>query len=50
MKKIIIPFFCAVLFSVPAAAQKKGAASPKTEAVQSKLTPKEVIDNYFLKR
>jgi len=47
MKKIIIPFFCAVLFSVPAAAQKKGAASAKTEAVKSKLTSKEVVDNYF---
>lgn len=47
MKKIIIPFFCAVLFSVPAAAQKKGAVSAKTEAVTSKLTPKDVIDNYF---
>lgn len=47
MKKIIIPFFCAVLFSIPAAAQKKEAVSAKTEAVQSKLTPKEVIDNYF---
>ncbi|MFP3835023.1 hypothetical protein [Chryseobacterium sp. SIMBA_028] len=47
MKKIIIPFFCAVLFSVPAAAQKKDAASAKTEAVQSKLTAKDVLDNYF---
>ncbi|PKF74222.1 hypothetical protein [Chryseobacterium sp. PMSZPI] len=47
MKKIIIPFFCAVLFSVPAVAQKKDAASAKTEAVKSKLTSKEVIDNYF---
>ncbi|MCJ7933102.1 MAG: hypothetical protein MUW56_05565 [Chryseobacterium sp.] len=48
MKKMIIPFFCAVLFSVPAAAQKKEAATVKTtEAVPSKLTPKEVVDNYF---
>ncbi|WP_276876085.1 hypothetical protein [Chryseobacterium joostei] len=47
MKKIIIPFFCAVLFSVPAAAQKKDAASAKTEAVNSKLTAKDVLDNYF---
>lgn len=47
MKKIIIPFFCAVLFSVPAAAQKKDAASVKTEAVKSTLTAKEVLDNYF---
>jgi len=47
MKKIIIPFFCAVLFSVPAAAQQTSAAPAKTEVVKSKLTPKEVIDNYF---
>ncbi|WP_294287083.1 hypothetical protein [uncultured Chryseobacterium sp.] len=46
MKKIIIPFFCAVLFSVPAAAQKNTVAA-KTETVKSKLTPKEVIDNYL---
>ncbi|KMQ65690.1 hypothetical protein ACM46_07405 [Chryseobacterium angstadtii] len=47
MKKIIIPFFCAVLFSAPAAAQQASAASVKTEVIKSKLTPKEVIDNYF---
>jgi hypothetical protein len=47
MKKIIIPFFCAVLFSVPAAAQQTSAAPAKAEVVKSKLTPKEVIDNYF---
>ena len=47
MKKIIIPFFCAVLFSVPAVAQKKDAASVKTEAAKSNLTHKQVIDNYF---
>lgn len=47
MKKIIIPFFCAVLFSVPAIAQKKAATVAKTEAVASKLTPKDVIDNYL---
>lgn len=47
MKKIIIPFFCAVLFSVPAVAQKKAAASTTTTAVATKLTPKDVIDNYF---
>lgn len=47
MKKIIIPFFCAVLFSAPAMAQKTTAAPAKTEAVQSKLTPKDVIDNYL---
>lgn len=47
MKKIIIPFFCAVLFSVPATAQQTSAAPAKTELVKSKLTPKEVIDNYF---
>ncbi|AZA51954.1 hypothetical protein [Chryseobacterium sp. G0201] len=47
MKKIIIPFFCAVLFSTSVAAQKTTAAPVKTEAVQSKLTSKEVIDNYL---
>ncbi|KFF23891.1 hypothetical protein [Chryseobacterium vrystaatense] len=47
MKKIIIPFFCAVLFSVPATAQQTSAAPVKAELVKSKLTPKEVIDNYF---
>ncbi|MFZ4930122.1 hypothetical protein [Chryseobacterium sp. Mn2064] len=47
MKKIIIPFFCAVLFSVPAVAQKKEAVSAKKEAVASKETPKDILDNYF---
>ncbi|KFE98290.1 hypothetical protein [Chryseobacterium luteum] len=47
MKKIIIPFLCAVVFSVPAAAQQTSAAPVKTEVMKSKLTPKEVIDNYF---
>lgn len=48
MKKIIIPFFCAVLFSASATAQQTAAvASVKTEAVKSKLSPKEVIDNYM---
>lgn len=47
MKKIIIPFFCAVLFAAPMAAQQTTAAPAKTEAVKSKLTSKEVIDNYL---
>ncbi len=46
MKKIIIPFFCAVLYTAPVAAQTTTAPA-KTEAVKSKLTPKEVIDNYL---
>lgn len=46
MKKIIIPFFCTVLFSTSIAAQTT-TATAKTEAVKSKLTPKEVIDNYL---
>jgi len=46
MKKIIIPFFCAVLYAVPVAAQTSTAPA-KTEAVKSKLTPKEVVDNYL---
>lgn len=47
MKKIIIPFFCAVLFSTSVVAQTANTATAKTEAVKSKLTPKEVIDNYL---
>ncbi|WP_449389367.1 hypothetical protein [Chryseobacterium lineare] len=47
MKKIIIPFLCAVLYAAPVAAQSASAAPAKTEAVKSKLTPKEVIDNYL---
>lgn len=47
MKKIIIPFFCAVLLSTSVAAQKTSVAPAKTEAVTSKLTPKEVIDSYI---
>lgn len=47
MKKIIIPFFCTVLFAAPVAAQQIPAAPAKTEAVKSKLSSKEVIDNYL---
>ncbi|KXH85613.1 hypothetical protein [Chryseobacterium kwangjuense] len=47
MKKIIIPFFCAVLFSVPATAQQTSTAPAKTEVVKSKLTPNQIVDNYF---
>jgi hypothetical protein len=48
MKKIVIPFFCAVLFSASATAQQTATvAAVKTEAVKSKLSPKEVIDNYI---
>lgn len=47
MKKIIIPFVCAVLFSTTVAAQKTSTAPVTTEATKSKLTPKEVIDNYI---
>lgn len=46
MKKIIIPFLCAALFASPVAAQTT-TTTAKTEAVKSKLTPKEVIDNYL---
>lgn len=47
MKKIIIPFFCAVLFSTSAIAQQKSSSNAKTEAVQSKLTSQQVIDQYL---
>lgn len=46
MKKIIIPLFCAILFSTSVAAQQT-TASVKTEAAKSKLSSKEVIDNYI---
>lgn len=46
MKKIIIPFFCAVLFSTSVAAQQK-AAPVKAAATQSTLSSKQVIDNYI---
>ncbi|CAA7194051.1 LolA family protein [Chryseobacterium potabilaquae] len=46
MKKIIIPFFCLMLGSTSIYAQQS-AAPEKIEAVQSKLTAKEVIDNYL---
>ncbi|MBB4806275.1 hypothetical protein HNP38_001547 [Chryseobacterium defluvii] len=47
MRKIILPFIFAVMISVPVSAQQTTAAPAKTEAVKSKLTPKEVIDNYL---
>lgn len=47
MKKILIPVLCSVLFSTTVSAQKTTVAPTKLEAVKSKLTPKEVIDNYF---
>ncbi len=47
MKKLIIPFFCVLLFSTSVEAQQTAAKATKTEAKQSKLTPKEVIDNYL---
>lgn len=47
MRKFVIPFFCAVLFSTSVAAQQTTAAPTKTETVKSKLTPKEVVDSYL---
>jgi hypothetical protein len=47
MKKIILPFFCAVLFSTPAIAQKTTKATVKSIASTSQITPKQVIDNYL---
>ncbi|PJJ67920.1 hypothetical protein [Chryseobacterium geocarposphaerae] len=46
MKKIIIPFFCAVLVSTSVAAQQKSAPA-KTTAAQSTLSSQQVIDNYL---
>ncbi|MGO4708450.1 hypothetical protein AB4Y90_04890 [Chryseobacterium sp. 2TAF14] len=45
MKKIIIPFFCAVLFTTTVNAQTTTA--PAATAVKSKLSPQQVIDNYL---
>jgi len=47
MKKIIVPFFCAVLFSTSAVAQNKNAATVKSTAATAQITPKQVIDNYL---
>lgn len=47
MKKIIVPFFCAVLFSTPAVAQKTTATTVKSTAATAQITPKQVIDNYL---
>ncbi|MDF2554015.1 MAG: hypothetical protein K0R77_3290 [Chryseobacterium sp.] len=47
MKKIILPFFCAIVFSTPAMAQKTSTATIKSEAATSQITPKQVIDNYL---
>lgn len=47
MKKIIVPFFCAVLFSTSAFAQKTSTATVKPAASTSQITPKQVIDNYI---
>ncbi len=47
MKKIIVPFFCAVMFSTSAVAQKTSTATVKSTASTSQITPKQVIDNYL---
>ncbi|MDF2934152.1 MAG: hypothetical protein K0R36_3483 [Chryseobacterium sp.] len=47
MKKIILPFFCAIVFSTPAMAQKTSTATVKSVAATSQITPKQVIDNYL---
>ncbi|WBV61653.1 hypothetical protein PFY12_05895 [Chryseobacterium camelliae] len=46
MKKIIIPFFCAVFFSATVTAQQK-AAPVKASAVQTAITPQQIIDKYY---
>ncbi|ANF51444.1 hypothetical protein A0O34_13425 [Chryseobacterium glaciei] len=46
MMKILIPIFCAVLFSSSVATQNR-TIPVKIEAKQSKLTPRDVIDNYL---
>lgn len=48
MKKIIIPFFCAVLFTTSAQAQTATAeVTTATASVKSKLSPQQVIDSYL---
>nr|WP_314494916.1 hypothetical protein [uncultured Chryseobacterium sp.] len=47
MKKIILPLFCAVLFSTSAIAQKTVTAPVKAEVSNSKITPQQVVDNYL---
>lgn len=47
MKKIIIPFFCAVLFSTSVAAQQKSAPIKAAATAQSSLSSQQVIDNYI---
>lgn len=46
MKRIIIPFFCAVVFSVPAMAQKSTVAT-NVKISKSNLTAKQILDNYY---
>lgn len=48
MKKIIVPFFCAVLFSTSAVAQKTSTAPAKKAAANVQITPKQVVDNYLI--
>lgn len=45
MKKIIIPFFCAVLASATVSAQNSSAAT--AQSVKSNASPQQVIDNYI---
>jgi len=47
MKKIILPFFCAMVFTTPAMAQKTSTATVKTTTSTSQITPKQVVDNYL---
>ena len=47
MKKIIIPFFCAVLFMTSANVNGQTATAAATSAIKSQLSPKQVIDKYI---
>ena len=47
MKKIIVPFFCAVLFATTANAQATKTKNAETTAVQSQVTAQQVIDKYI---
>ncbi|MCX8531673.1 hypothetical protein [Chryseobacterium luquanense] len=47
MKKIIIPFFCAIVLMSSANVNAQTATAAPTSAVKSQLSPKQVIDKYI---
>lgn len=47
MKKIIIPFFCAVLFTTSVTVNAQTKTATAATAVKSQLSPQQVIDSYL---